>query len=157
MADRRLKIWYDRESDFLEVMFEDCPGYFRETQNDQVMEKVDEDGHVIGFSILKVSALQSVPFEVALSAYQNFRSGGRESAVGGSELGLGLLGGGARFSLNGFSDRQDPFRPLDHRALDQLAWFGDPPAAGVYFVTRLAHPRATELSRGAPSRATAAS
>ena len=136
-------------------MFEDCPGYFRETQNDQVMEKVDEDGHVIGFSILKVSALQSVPFEVALSAYQNFRSGGRESAVGGSELGLGLLGGGARFSLNGFSDRQDPFRPLDHRALDQLAWFGDPPAAGVYFVTRLrtrALPSCRAARRPAPPR-----
>jgi len=68
MADRRLRIWYDREGDFLEVMFEDRPGYFRETQNDQVMEKVDEDGHVIGFSIQKVSALHPAPFEVALSS-----------------------------------------------------------------------------------------
>lgn len=68
MADRRLKIWYDREGDFLEVTFEDRAGYFRETQNDQVMEKVDDDGRVIGFSILKVSALQSAPLEVALSS-----------------------------------------------------------------------------------------
>ena len=48
-------------------MFEDRPGYFQETQNDQVMEKVDGEGHVIGFSITKVSSLQSVPLEVALS------------------------------------------------------------------------------------------
>jgi uncharacterized protein YuzE len=68
MADRRLKIWYDREGDFLEVMFEDRAGHFRETGNDQVMEKVDDQGRVIGFSILKVSALQSVPLEVALSS-----------------------------------------------------------------------------------------
>jgi hypothetical protein len=68
MADRRLKIWYDREGDFLEVMFEDRAGYFRETDNDQVMEKVDDQGRVIGFSILKVSALQSAPLEVALSS-----------------------------------------------------------------------------------------
>ena len=67
MADRRLKIWYDREGDFLEVIFEDRAGSFRETENDQVMEKVDQDGHVIGFSIIKVSSLQSVPFEVAVS------------------------------------------------------------------------------------------
>lgn len=68
MADRRLRIWYDREGDFLEVIFDNRAGYFRETGNDQVMEKVDDQGRVIGFSILKVSALQSVPLEVALSS-----------------------------------------------------------------------------------------
>ena len=68
MADRRLKIWYDREGDFLEVMFEDRAGHFRETENDHVMEKVDDQGRVIGFSILKVSGLQSAPFELALSS-----------------------------------------------------------------------------------------
>ena len=54
MAERRLKIWYDREGDFLEVVFEDRAGYFRETDNDRVMEKIDDQGLVIGFSILKV-------------------------------------------------------------------------------------------------------
>ena len=51
-----------------EVVFEDRAGHFRETTNDQVMEKVDDQGHVIGFSILKVSAAQSAPLEVALSS-----------------------------------------------------------------------------------------
>ncbi len=32
-------------------------GFFRETSSDAVMEKVDLQGNVIGFSILKVSAL----------------------------------------------------------------------------------------------------
>ncbi len=67
MADRRVKIWYDRDGDFLEVMFEERAGYFRETTNEQVMEKIDDHGRVIGFSILKVSAVQSAPLEVALS------------------------------------------------------------------------------------------
>lgn len=67
MADRRVRIWYDREGDFLEVMFEDKAGYFRETTNDQVMKKVDDEGRVIGFSILNVSAVQLAPLEVALS------------------------------------------------------------------------------------------
>ena len=66
MAERRLKIWYDREGDYLEVMFEQREGYFRETASDQVMEKVDAQGNVIGFSVLKVSALQKSPLEVAL-------------------------------------------------------------------------------------------
>jgi uncharacterized protein YuzE len=53
-----IKIWYDSEGDYLEVIFERKAGYFRETENDAVMEKVDEEGNVIGFSILKVSALK---------------------------------------------------------------------------------------------------
>ena len=66
MADRKVKIWYDREGDYLEVIFDQRSGYFRETANDQVMEKVDERGNVLGFSVLKVSALQKEPLEVAL-------------------------------------------------------------------------------------------
>jgi uncharacterized protein YuzE len=62
-----LRVWYDVEGDFLEVMFEDKAGHFRETTNDHVMEKVDEYGRVIGFSILHVSDLPSKPLEVTLS------------------------------------------------------------------------------------------
>ncbi len=53
-----IKIWYDSEGDYLEVIFERKAGYFRETETDAVMEKVDEEGNIIGFSILKVSALK---------------------------------------------------------------------------------------------------
>ncbi|OHC03315.1 MAG: DUF2283 domain-containing protein [Planctomycetes bacterium RIFCSPLOWO2_12_FULL_40_19] len=63
----KIKIWYDSEGDFLEVMFENKEGYFKETASDQVMEKVDMDGKVIGFSILKVSSLKDHPLEVALA------------------------------------------------------------------------------------------
>ena len=66
MADKVVKMWFDPEADFLEVIFEQKPGYFRETENDQVMEKVDEDGNIIGFSVLRVSALKKAPLEVAL-------------------------------------------------------------------------------------------
>lgn len=65
MADRVVRVWFDREGDFLEVTF-DQEGYFRETENDQVMEKVDKDGNVIGFSVMKVSTLSTVPLDVAL-------------------------------------------------------------------------------------------
>ena len=66
MAEKKLKIWYDREGDYLEVIFDQREGFFRETENDQVMEKVDIKGNILGFSVLKVSALQKAPLEVAL-------------------------------------------------------------------------------------------
>jgi uncharacterized protein YuzE len=66
MAERKLKVWFDPEGDYLEVIFDQKPGYFRETANDQVMEKVDEQGNVLGFSVLRVSALKEKPLEVAL-------------------------------------------------------------------------------------------
>ncbi len=66
MAKRNLKIWFDAEGDYLEVIFDSRPGFFRETPNDQVMEKVDDQGNILGFSVLKVSALKERPLEVAL-------------------------------------------------------------------------------------------
>jgi uncharacterized protein YuzE len=51
----KLKVWFDAEADFLEVRFSDAPGYEKETNHDAVMERVDAEGHVIGFSILGVS------------------------------------------------------------------------------------------------------
>jgi len=66
MANRNVRIWYDGEGDYLDVMFEQKEGYFRETSSDQVMEKVDADGNILGFSVLKVSALKERPLEVTL-------------------------------------------------------------------------------------------
>ena len=64
---KEIKIRYDREGDYLEVILERKAGYFRETENDAVMEKVDEEGNIIGFSILKVSALKErEPISVSL-------------------------------------------------------------------------------------------
>ena len=52
-----IKVWFDPEGDFLEVLFSDEPGYLRETDNNAVMERVNEAGHLLGFSILDVSRL----------------------------------------------------------------------------------------------------
>ncbi len=63
----KLKVWYDPEGDYLEVMFETREGYFKETESDRIMEKVDMAGNVIGFSILKVSSIKGHPLELALA------------------------------------------------------------------------------------------
>ena len=53
-----LKIWFDKEGDFLEVRFSDQLGYMEETENDAVMKRVDDQGNILGFSVLGVSQLQ---------------------------------------------------------------------------------------------------
>ena len=53
-----ITVWYDPEGDFLEVLFSNKPGYMRETDNDAVMERVDERGNILGFSILRVSRIE---------------------------------------------------------------------------------------------------
>ncbi len=67
MERKTVRVWYDAEGDYLEVLFDRKEGYFRETENDHVMEKVDNQGNILGFSVLKVSALKERPLEVALS------------------------------------------------------------------------------------------
>ena len=67
MAKKIVDIWYDSEGDFLEVTFEKKKGYFRETKSDQIMEKIDEDGNVLGFSVMKVSQIKRKPLHVALN------------------------------------------------------------------------------------------
>ena len=59
--DKEVIIWYDREGDYLEVLFVREEGYFRETEDDAVMEKVNAEGQVIGFSVLMVSAMEGGP------------------------------------------------------------------------------------------------
>lgn len=67
---REINIWYDKEGDYLEVIFERKTGYFRETENDAIMEKVDKHGNVIGFSILKVSVLkEQKPLSISLGSH----------------------------------------------------------------------------------------
>jgi hypothetical protein len=49
------------------VQFSDAPGFMREPAHDALMERVDEHGPVIGFSILGVSRFRKErPFEAEL-------------------------------------------------------------------------------------------
>ncbi len=68
MADK-VKLWFDPEGDYLEVTFSDAPGHMRETKSDAVMRRVDEQGRVIGFSVLGVSKFQKDhPLEAELAS-----------------------------------------------------------------------------------------
>jgi uncharacterized protein YuzE len=49
-----LKIWYDREGDVLEVMFEDTPASLEEIEDD-VFERRTPDGRVVGVMVMNFS------------------------------------------------------------------------------------------------------
>lgn len=67
MADK-LKVWFDADADYLEVQFREGSGFMKETTHDAVMERVDEQGNILGFSILGVSRFKKTkPLEADLT------------------------------------------------------------------------------------------
>jgi diphthamide biosynthesis methyltransferase len=54
----KVKIWFDAEADFLEVRFSEGPGYMTASDHVAVMERVDSQGNVIGFTIEDVSSFR---------------------------------------------------------------------------------------------------
>jgi len=54
---QRVKIWFDAEGGFLEVLFSDRAGFMRATSNDAIMERVDEEGNILGFTVMQVSRI----------------------------------------------------------------------------------------------------
>jgi len=68
MAEK-IKVWFDAEADFLEVRFSEAAGYMKQTAHDAVMERLDAQGHVIGFSIMGVSRFKKdQPIEAELTS-----------------------------------------------------------------------------------------
>jgi uncharacterized protein YuzE len=49
-----VKVWYDQESDFLEVLFEDAPAFLEEI-GDDIFERRTPDGRIIGFAVFNFS------------------------------------------------------------------------------------------------------
>jgi uncharacterized protein YuzE len=49
-----VKIWYDREGDFLEILFEDAPASLEEVRED-VFERRTADGRVVGLAVFNFS------------------------------------------------------------------------------------------------------
>lgn len=49
-----VKVWYDREGDFLEVIFEDAPAFLEEIDDD-VFERRTASGQIVGFAVMNFS------------------------------------------------------------------------------------------------------
>lgn len=49
-----VKVWYDQDGDYLEVIFEEAPAHLEEVDED-IFERKTSDGRVIGFAVLNIS------------------------------------------------------------------------------------------------------
>jgi len=61
----KMSVWYDKEGDFLEVTFREAKGYMRDL-GDDIFERVDEQGKVIGIAIFNFSKRDQQTVEVPL-------------------------------------------------------------------------------------------
>ena len=61
-----LKVWYDREGDILEVIFEDAPATLEEITDD-LFERRTVDGRVVGFMVMNFSKHDREPLRLPLA------------------------------------------------------------------------------------------
>lgn len=66
MAERIVKLWYDKEGDMLEVFWDTKDGYFTAAENGRVLANVDMEGNVQGFQIEGVTKLEDGLLEVRI-------------------------------------------------------------------------------------------
>ena len=68
MTNRKVSVWYDGDSDMLEVLWAFREGYFTPTDDDRILKRLDDSGEVIGFLIHEFSTLEQpepIEFELA--------------------------------------------------------------------------------------------
>jgi uncharacterized protein YuzE len=65
-----MKVWYDQEGDYLEVVFENAPASLEEVRED-VFERRTPEGRIVGFAVMNVSKHDletlTLPFTVVVS------------------------------------------------------------------------------------------
>ena len=68
MTSRKVSVWYDAEGDMLEVLCAFREGYFIPTTDERILNRLDDNGEVIGFLIHEMSTLkQPAPVEFKLA------------------------------------------------------------------------------------------
>lgn len=64
-----IRIWYDREGDFLEITFREAKGYLREIAED-IYERVDETGNLLGYALFNVTRHERQALTIPLKIQQ---------------------------------------------------------------------------------------
>jgi hypothetical protein len=71
MAERTLKIWYDKDIDILEVFWGEKSNYYEATDNEWVLADVDTQGNLQGFLIEGVIQLGDDLLEIPVPTPDN--------------------------------------------------------------------------------------
>jgi len=67
--DSIISIWYDKEGDFLEIIFKDAKGYFQEISDD-IYERVDENGNLLGYAVFNMTHHERQSLSIPLKIHQ---------------------------------------------------------------------------------------
>ena len=67
-----IRVWYDREGDFLEITFREAKGYLREIADD-IYERIDEAGNVLGYAFFNVTRHERQALTIPLDV-ERFRA-----------------------------------------------------------------------------------
>jgi hypothetical protein len=71
MAERILKIWYDKDMDLLEVSWGHKIGYLAGTEHDWILANVDMEGNLQGFQIEGVTQLEGGVLKIRVPPPEN--------------------------------------------------------------------------------------
>ena len=61
-----MKLWYDSEADFLEVIFQKGKGVAYDTEDERVEVRLDADGKVLSFHVLGLKSVFDSPLNVEI-------------------------------------------------------------------------------------------
>lgn len=73
MAERILKIWYDKDMDLLEVSWDHQVGYLAGTEHDWILANVDMEGNLQGFQIEGVTQLEDGVLKIPVPSPDNLK------------------------------------------------------------------------------------
>ena len=66
MGESGIKLWYDSDADFLEVVFEKGKGVAYDTDDERVEVRLDAQGKVLSFHVLGLKSLAGPPVSIEL-------------------------------------------------------------------------------------------
>lgn len=64
MGDSGIKLWYDSEADFLEVVFEKGKGVACDTEDERIEVRLDAGGNILSFHVLGLRSISGPPVNI---------------------------------------------------------------------------------------------
>ena len=61
-----IRLWYDKEGGFLEIIFNTKPGYSIGTEEDGIIKRIDEEGNLLSIGILELSSYNLKTLEISI-------------------------------------------------------------------------------------------
>ena len=93
MDKREVSVLWDPEGDILEVIWQEGKGYFTATDDERVLERVDENGNSLGFMVQGLSTMAGFPAKTFTLGSQPRP---RFVTTGGAAAELGITAGRLR-------------------------------------------------------------